>query len=645
MTEPPREPRRSYGWAGSIPALLETVAATILKALCDFVPDASPQQVAAWKSSLDVLQGQGAVAVRLHSPTRDHSTVLEYELPREAGRRPDVLVLQNDTVLVLEFKETGRVRRADIDQALAYARDLQGYHSACEVLRVLPFLILCGADAPERDVDGVRVVPAARLGEVLVEIAKASHGDPIRLDDWLAGEYAPLPTLVAAARLLFERQELPFIRRAHSAGVPQTVERILAAAETARTRSERRLVLLTGVPGAGKTLVGLQVAHSAQLDLGVVEVPGRKRGSPSTFLSGNGPLVAVLQNALKSRTFVQDMHRYIRYYGIEHRDRMPPEHLIVFDEAQRAWSRDKVADFYKKRLPGTDPAMFESEPAMLVHAANRIPQWSMVLALVGSGQEIHVGEEAGIEQWADALTQQRADGAWRIAGPPELRPIFESRGLAYDEERLLSLNTTLRTHAAADLHRWVELLLDVGEPGFAEARVLAERLRREAFPIYVVRDLERCRRYARERFGGESLRRYGLMASSRATNLNRHGIDPTYQATKRLNAARWFNDPPESPSSGCQLRDVITEFQAQGLEVDLPITCWGDDFWFADGAWRMRPSRQRMVRDPFRLRTNAYRVLLTRGREGLVIFVPDEPHVEMDATAGALVAAGAISAT
>ncbi len=635
---------RGYAWAGSLPTLVETPRAALLSALQQFVPDASTQQVAAWTSSLDVLQEQGAFALRADSKTHAHSSVLEYELPREAGRRPDVLVLHNGTVLVLEFKETGRIRRADLDQVQAYARDLRGYHSACRDLSVVPLLVLCGKDAQERDVDGVLVVPATVLGARLVEFAQAAKGPPVAIDAWLEGDYAPLPTLVTAARMLFERQDLPFIRRAHSAGVPRTVEHVLTTARRTAQMGGRRLLLLTGVPGAGKTLVGLQVAHSAALEGAVVAHEARKRATPATFLSGNGPLVQVLQDALKSRTFVQDMHRYVRRFGLERRDQMPPEHLIVFDEAQRAWDAAKVADFYAKRLPGIDPSAFRSEPEMLVDAAERIPGWSMVLALVGTGQEIHTGEEAGVVQWAEALAAARERWNWSVSGPPGLRAMFADRQVAYEEDELLDLNVTLRSHAAENLHVWVSALLDGGDAALADARLAADELRRDGFPIYATRDLESAKRYARDRFRGEPLRRYGLVASSKAKNLESYGVDPTFQATRRINVARWFNDSPGSARSCCQLVDVATEFQCQGLELDLPILCWGDDFSWDAGRWHMSPVRpSRLVRDPYRLRRNAYRVLLTRGREGLVIWVPDRPRAAMDGTMDALIRAGAIS--
>ena len=316
--------------------------------------------------------------------------------------------------------------------------------------------------------DGVQVVQASQLGRCLVTLGKASTGTRLELSEFLEGSYEPLPSLVAAARLLFENLELPYIRRAHSAGVHAAVERVLELAHAAKRDGSRKLVLLTGVPGAGKTLVGLQVAHSAALDEGWQFGKKKRRGAPATFLSGN--------------------------------------------------------------------------------AAN-----------------------------------------------PK------------------------------------------------SAASLAVKLRREGYPIYITRDLDAAREYVRRRFAGETQRRYGLLASSRAKNLESYGIDPGFQATRRVKIARWFNDGLESPEGGCHLDTVITQFQCQGLELDLPIICWGDDFWWSDVKWRSKEGRrQRLVRDPHRLKMNAYRVLLTRGREGVIIFVPTSPAKEMDATVRALESAGAL---
>lgn len=631
-------PTEPSAWSGRFSDLVLLPRPHLQARLEAFIPDATAQQKAAWAAELEILEREGAHVLTLHPPAASDGAILEYKLPREAGRRPDVLVLQNGRLVVVEFKESGRLRRSDIDQVAAYARDLAQYHDACEGLSVVPLLVLCGAGAPLRLVDDVRVVPASGLAAALVELGRGAKGTPVALDTFLRGEYAPLPSLVAAARLLFENLPLPFVRRAASAGVHRAVESVLALARAARERRERILVLLTGVPGAGKTLVGLQVAHSAALEEGYRVEARSRRGAPATFLSGNGPLVQVLQQALQSKAFVQDMHRYIREYGLEHARRVPPEHVVVFDEAQRAWDREKIADFYGKKLPDVPSERHHSEPDLLIEIANRVEGWSLVLALVGEGQEIHTGEEAGIAQWATAVG--RSPTPWRVVGPARLARLFPGR--AYEAEPALDLDVSLRAQAAGDLHKWVATLLEGGEP--AACAPLGHRLRHEGFPIYVTRDLAAAKTYARDRFSGEADRRYGLLASSKAKNLVPYGIDPGFQATKVIRIGNWFNDGPDSERSCCQLKDVVTEFQCQGLELDLPVVCWGDDFVRGADGWQMsaRSRRQPLVRDPMRLRTNTYRVLLTRGREGLVVFVPDAPAAAMNGVFEALVSAGAI---
>ena len=639
----PTAPPTTHAWAGPLPVLVSTPRDALARRLLAFLPDATAAQREAWDEELEVLQDQGAQVIELHPPARDHAAVLEYTLPREAGRRPDVVVLQNGLVVVIEFKQTGQLRRVDLDQTAAYARDLAGYHTGCEGLEVVPVLVLCGAGAIRREVDGVQVVPADELAAALVALALRTEGPRPDLERFLDGEYAPLPTLVAAARMLFDNLPLPHIKRARSAGVHDAVDRILDESRSSWDEGTRRLVLVTGVPGAGKTLVGLQVAHSAALEHGFsFETGRRRRGAPATFLSGNGPLVQVLQHALKSSTFVQDMHRFIREYGLQHPDRVPSERLIVFDEAQRAWDREKIADFYTKKLPRVSPSLFASEPELLTRIADRTPHGAMVLALVGQGQEIHTGEEAGMIQWAEAVA--RSAQSWSVLGPPSQASLFEGLGVAYESDPVLDLDTGLRYHAAADLHRWVELVLDSHD--LSEASEVAGRLRAAAFPIYVTREIEAARGYLRDRFQGEPLRRYGLLASSKSQrHLVDYGLDTGFQATRRIRIGEWFNAEPGHPRSCCQLTDVITEFQCQGLELDLAVVCWSDDFWWQGDRWHSKPQRRRsLVRDPHQLRTNAYRVLLTRGREGLVLYVPPRPAGRMDATYEALLAAGALPA-
>jgi len=626
--------RSNAGWSGLLPEMVATDPSAIVDSLRRFVPDSESGQISAWRDSIDVLRTQGAVVLQTNPLARQFGAALEYELPREGGRRPDVVVLQNGVIVVLEFKGRDRPRRADIDQVAAYARDLAEYHEPSHGMRVVAVLVLPRRDQLWLETDGVYAVGSGRLADLLLQLGSSSSGEIPNLETWLRGEYAPLPTLVAAARLIFERQPLPFIRRAHSARVPEATDRVLEIAGIAAERKERHLVLVSGVPGAGKTLVGLQAVHATALD-GLTPLA---RSGSATFLSGNGPLVQVLQDALSSRTFVQDMHRYIREYGIKWRDRTPPEHLIIFDEAQRAWDARKIENFYSRKLPPGSCDLTRSEPDMLIEIADRLPDWAIVVGLIGGGQEIHTGEESGIGQWVEAV--ERSSNSWTVHGPNSQHSIFAKGALSYEVDSLLDLDVSLRGHAAVELHRWVEAVLDEGD--LAAASIIAQRLRRGAFPIYVTRDLNRAKAYVRDRFAGEPMRRYGLLASSKSKLLLDYGHDAGFQATKRLKVADWFNAPPDHPRSGCQLQDVVTEFQCQGLELDLPIVCWDRDLRWLDSSWQSPPPYRRnpLVRDPHQLRLNAYRVLLTRGREGLVLFVP--PQETMDSTFEALVEAGAV---
>ncbi|MFM7260773.1 MAG: DNA/RNA helicase domain-containing protein, partial [bacterium] len=245
-----------------------------------------------------------------------------------------------------------------------------------------------------------------------------------------------------------------------SAGVDQTVHHILQGVRRARDERRRQLVLVTGVPGAGKTLVGLQVAHAAALEEGFRIGTRRTRGSPATFLSGNGPLVQVLQNALKSTAFVQDMHRYIREYGIERTDRQPWERVIVFDEAQRAWDRAKLGEFYEKRNL-IEAGSARSEPELLLDIAGRVDGWAMVVALVGEGQAIHTGEEAGLPGWIEAVRGAR--DRWEIEAPPAVAALFEAGGLTVVTNQALGLDRSLRTQGAEYLHLWIQAVLDRGD--------------------------------------------------------------------------------------------------------------------------------------------------------------------------------------
>lgn len=632
MTEP-REPY-SAGWASDLPTFRGAAPRVVCLRLQDFVRDAGPEQVDAWARWVPALQTEADALLAAHDPARDYTAILEYQLPRDL-RRPDVIVLEQGVVVVLELKGRPDATRAGLDQVLAYARDLRTYHAACHTRPVVPVLVVSGAANAAKVVDGAWVVGPRGVHALLGELARTLSGPPLRLDAFLADDaYEPLPSIVQAARALFERGELPFLKRARACTDPALATISAIAREAATTRT-RHLVVLTGVPGSGKTLVGLQLVHAHWLDELAVARAGGKPATPAVFLSGNGPLVMVLQDALKSaggggKTFVQGIKHYVAHYSGRRR-RVPPEHLIVFDEAQRAHDADRVA-----KVHGHAQATV-SEPQLLLDFLQRVPEWCVLVALVGSGQAIHQGEEGGLPLWRTALEAAGGD-PWTVHAAATVEAAFAGASFATRWHPALNLDVEIRHHLVPKVHAFVAALLDAGDA--VRARPLADELFAGGFRLLWTHDLDTARAYLRERYGEAPLARYGLVASSKDKVLPEHGVDNEYQTVLRVRVGPWFNAAPRDPRSCCQLASVCTEFQVQGLELDMALLAWGSDLLWDSERWSIAGSRgtRGRLHDPAGLRRNVYRVLLTRGRDGSVVFVP--PRAEFEATGAFLRASG-----
>jgi hypothetical protein len=540
--------------------------------------------------------------------------VFEYELPREGGRRPDAVILAGEAVLVLEFKGSPVLSRAHLDQVDAYARDLSEYHSATHDRPVLPVLVLVHGD--QRGVHyGVRVTNAADLAGTIADAAAgASAGAQIDLTSWLAGDYAPLPSLVRAARTIFSHEELPQIRRAESSGVDEAVDYLREVAAHAARDGGMHLALVAGVPGAGKTLVGLRFVYETHFE--------SDESQDAVFLSGNGPLVQVLQHTLskeghEGKTFVRDVHAFLKSYGGSSA-RHPKEHMWVYDEAQRAWDEEKVKE---KRPTGF------SEPEDFLRVGEKLGGWALMVGLIGEGQEIHVGEESGLAQWNDAIGD--VDEAWVVHCPPRVGEVFtEAAEIRVNEA--LDLSVTLRSHKADQLHEWVSAVLD----GKMDTAVrLARELKQVAFSPLVTRELSTAKAYAHARYADAPEARFGLVMSSQRKWAAPMGfIDDFY-----LKPGPWFGDGEESMFSCRRMEKAVTEFQCQGLELDLPIIGWGGDLLWSE-AWQVPFGVRKRLQHPDQITRNVYRVLLTRGRDGFVVVVP--PRAELDGVFEALLAAG-----
>ena len=626
---------RIAGWHGAVDAFIDEDRLAIQLALEEFIHDAGESQKRAWKDSIRIMQGVlSAVkndAARGTPVVDQDGAILEYMLPMEGGRRPDMIVIENGCVLILEFKGKLSYERADLDQALGYKRDLSAYHSVLHdgVHPVNAVLVLTRRVAPPELIDGVFVCGPERLPSLIVELTQKSTAPSLSSTHFLEGTYLPLPSLVKAAKLHFKEANLPRIRRARSNTDP-AFNRIRALVKEAAENGTRKLVLLSGVPGSGKSLVGIRLSYEAEFkDLGTERLVPSSNNSfrsvtpenPSIFLSGNGPLVAVLKNALGrgSSGFIQDVRKYVLQYGSESA-KSPPHHVVIFDEAQRAWDADKVERKHKGKH-----GVAGSEPEIFLSLANRIPDWSVMIGLIGNGQEIHDGEESGLQQWIDAMYQLDRRQEWMLHAPPTIMSGLSISGVESTLEPLLSLNTTIRSHFAETLHLWVDRVLSTPADDYSEIQKMYNDVKSAGFRIYMTDSLQKAKMYTWSRYENHPEARYGLIKSSRDKSLDEYGV-AGLKWPKTPNYGKWYNNSLNEGNSCCQLDLAFTEFGTQGLELDFTILGWGNDLILENDQWNNRLARgyahTSKIQDAMNLRINAYRVLLTRARDGFIIFIP-----------------------
>lgn len=335
------------------------------------------------------------------------------------------------------------VLQADLDQCTAYGRNIKEYHFESRNREVVSTLVLTRTkDVMEHDTDvNTYICRADQLNELLDRVVSSSSNQ-CDIDLWTESAYEPLPTIVEAARKFMKNEPLPNIRRVNSTGIPDAIECLSAISKHAEEHNEHVIAFVTGVPGAGKTFLGLQYVYDVCQDNGLVN---------SVYLSGNGPLVEVLTDALKSKVFVKDLHSVINEF-LAHKANDFQKNIIVFDEGQRAWDVRQMAEKNKSKT--------ESEPDVMVRLCEERLDWCVLLILVGEGQEIYKGENSGIEQWNTALNKGNLE--WKLVCPDKLRPVFENDQEIMDVDGASSLDLTvsLRTHLAGDVSCFANSLID-----------------------------------------------------------------------------------------------------------------------------------------------------------------------------------------
>lgn len=572
------------------------------------------------------------------------SIYFEYSIPR-MGKRIDVVVITGSTIFILEFKvgETEFPSYAT-DQVWDYALDLKNFHETSHEHFIAPILI---ATKAKNAITTISTTPhndkilfpikcnAELLNQIIADVLLFTEGNTIDPTQWEAGRYQPTPTIIEAAMALYNGHSVSEISRSDASAInlSETSDAVSEIIRFSKEKSHKSICFVTGVPGAGKTLVGLNIA-TKHID--------KDNDLYSVFLSGNGPLVAILREALTRdkvrhekergnkvtkgeamsavKSFIQNVHNF-RDACLVDFSNPPIEHVALFDEAQRAWDLQQTANFMLRKK--NTPNFNKSEPEFLISCLDRHPDWAVVVCLVGGGQEINTGE-AGISEWIEALNRSYPD--WHIYissrltdseyGAEKVIENIKAHSNVVNKDEL-HLSVSMRSFRAENVSLLVKQLLDLKPE---EARKTLANVESK-YPIVITRDLNKAKEWLKEQARGSE--RYGIVVSSQAERLKPHAID----VKSPVDPIHWFLDGKDDVRSSYYLEDVVTEFQVQGLELDWACVTWDADFryskfgWehfsFVGSHWNHIRKQERQV-----YLKNAYRVLLTRARQGMVIVVP-----------------------
>jgi len=593
-------------------------------------------QIDAWVAQIDIL--------RMVLTSYSGSIYFEFSIPR-MGRRIDVVLLIGPVVFVLEFKVGAKdFATHAVDQVCDYALDLKNFHEPSHDLIVAPILIATNAHlattflvTTSKNDNLLHPIKSntGMLGNVIENVLRFADGDAVERATWETGRYSPTPTIVEAAMALYSGHKVEEISRkdASAINLRETSDRVSEIIRFSQAKGQKSICFVTGVPGAGKTLVGLDVA-TTHID--------KNSKIYSVFLSGNGPLVNILREALardkvrrqkergikakkgealsEVRMFIQNVHHF-RDTCIQ--DPEPPiEHVALFDEAQRAWNLEQTASFMHRKKGISN--FNQSEPEFLISCLDRHKDWAVVVCLVGGGQEINTGE-AGITEWIESLN--RSFPGWGIYissrltdseyGAGEVLELLKTRPVPAQIFNELHLSVSMRSFRAENVSLLVKYLLDLNMDA---ARSAIDSLNK-MYPIVITRDLTRAKKWLKEQARGSE--RYGIVASSQAERLKPHAID----VKSPMDPIHWFLDGKDDVRSSFYLEDVATEFHVQGLELDWACVTWDADFRYSLQGWEhwtFHGSRWKHIRQDERkiYLKNAYRVLLARARQGMVIVVP-----------------------
>jgi len=596
-------------------------------------------QKLAWLEEIKILK------TVLESYRDNGSIYLEFSIPR-MGQRIDAVLLIGSVIFVLEFKVGEKdYNTYAIDQVMDYALDLKNFHETSHEQYIAPILIATNAKhayttvSPTPHNDKL-LYPIKSNVELLPEVIRGvltfCDGQKIEKEDWENGHYKPTPTIIEAARALYFGHSVEEISRndAEAINITKTSEEIYKIIDLSRNQKRKSICFVTGVPGAGKTLVGLNIAN---------KYSDEKNELYSVFLSGNGPLVKILREALTRdkvkrdkevgiktkkgvvfgavKSKIQNVHNF-RDECLTDLTKPPIEHVALFDEAQRAWTLEQTSNFMKRKK--SRPNFNHSEPEFLISCLDRHDDWAVVVCLVGGGQEINTGE-AGISEWLNSVHNTFKDWDVHISSKltdseyaaGEALKILEGRNnISYNDS--LHLSVSMRSFRAENVSLLIKQILDLNVD---EAKSTLSNVNSK-YPIVITRDLNKAKQWLKEKARGSE--RYGIVVSSQAERLRPHSIF----VSSPMDPVHWFLDDKDDVRSSYYLEDVATEFDVQGLELDWVCVTWDADFRYTKDGWQhwsFRGNRWQKINKPERQNylKNAYRVLLTRARQGMVIVVPE----------------------
>ena len=649
--------------------------------LCDrYHGDVYTSSRDAWKYEISIMK-----KVIYPYKNEEGKIIFEYDIPR-LGKRIDIVLLFKGIIFCLEFKVgESKILEADIDQVLDYALDLNNFHKFSQNKIIVPILIATkyksSSTIIQKSLYDSNVVNPLVTGEnnivLLIDMVLRHFPNETSINpNWIISPYAPTPTIIEAARSLYENHSVENITRheADKVSTDNTINYILSVIERSKINKEKSICFVTGVPGAGKTLVGLDVAIKQTYQGN--DKPVDNEGA--VYLSGNGPLVAVLTEALardnvksyfnkngekkkitdarrEVNKSIQIIHRYrdnmlakIKnpvengILEIDHTKAIENdkagfgevEHVAIFDEAQRSWTHKRLADYLKRG--GTygnklKVANFPlSEAAFLIWSLDQRKDWATIVCLVGGGQEINTGE-AGIGEWIKALNNYFPH--WRVYISPKLNDkeyaegkvnelLKNNQNVTYADN--LHLSVSLRSYRAEKLSAFVHSLLSFNE----DAKEIYKEIKNN-YPIVLTRDIKKAKKWLFEHARGSE--RTGVLITKESARFKPLGIHVL--ASGDENAIHWFLDDKFNTRSSNYLEDAATEIQVQGLELDYVCLLWDGDMRYENGTWgfyrfngqtkwikQNADSENKQELQKYML--NAYRVLLTRARAGMVICVP-----------------------